>query len=666
MRQGFYQKIATTGIRNNRKMYLPYMCITGMFVMIYYIMHYLSDMEYPAGMRGISILRTTMPMACEIVAMFSLIFLFYISTFLLRKRSREFGLYRILGMDKGNLCRIMFHEQLFSGLISIAGGIFCGILCSKLAEMLLYQMFEQPVSYAFHIPWTAVCSTATIYAGIQLVLLIKAMWIVRRSNPLTLFSDSRTGEKPPKANWLLAIAGVIILAIAYYMAVTIENPLSAFTKFFIAVLLVIIATYLLFIAGSVAFCKLLQKDKRFYYHQKHFVPISSMVYRMKRNGAGLASICILSTIVLVTVSCISCLYFGTEKTVRDMYPYDIELELVSNDLNISEIQDKLETQFSAYEDQITEETSFFSAQTVSIIDHDTLTIPEEIDWTLSADHIRAIVVLSTEDYTKLTGEQVSLQPQECLLYPSGTSYPYDTLTIAGGTTYTVKEVLQQFDSDFSIDSVIASFILVVPDLDTFCGPFEGMESSLGNPLIPIYWEYAFHLTCDHNKQIQLSAQMKQEVEQLLPENTALTWTSYAEELEDSQGANASLFFIGGLVTLVFFCATVLIIYYKQISEGYEDERNFAIMQRIGMKKTEIHQAIRTQMRMVFLLPVLFAGIHMLFAFGFTSKILMLFGIFDTSYMALVTFFSFIGFAILYAIIYRITTESYYQIVSAAH
>lgn len=664
MKQGFYQKIAATGIRNNRKMYLPYMLVTGMFVMIYYIMYYLSVMEYPEGMRGINILRTTMPMACDIVALFSLIFLFYISTFLLRRRSKEFGLYRILGMNKSNLCRILVHEHMLSGLLSITGGVLCGILCSKLAELLLYQLLLQPVSYAFFLPWKGIGITAAIYAAIELVLLVKAIWIVRRNNPLALFSGSRIGEKPPKANWLLAIAGLLLLATAYYMAVAIQNPVAAFTQFFIAVLLVIVATYLLFIAGSVALCKLLQTNKRFYYNRKHFVAVSSMVYRMKRNGAGLASICILSTIVLVTVSCISCLYFGTEKEMRDQYPYDIQLEIEANDADIPAIQKALQAKFAPYQGQIHDTISFFNTQSIGILNGSTLELPQTMIGTGFLQQIRILVAFSPEDYAKLTGHQVSLAQNECLLYPGDTVYTEDTLTIGSALTYQVKEILPEFDSVFSIDNVVSAFFLVVPDLDAFCSAFAGQLDSLGAPLVPLYWNYGFQLNCDHDSQMALSDRMKQDAEEILPDGTELLWSCYAEELEYTKGSSASLFFIGCLIAVVFFFATVLILYYKQISEGYEDQRNFAIMQRIGMQKAEIHQTIRTQMRMIFLLPVLFAGIHMLFAFGFTSKILMLFGLFDTSYMAWITGFSFIGFAILYTIVYRLTTESYYQIVSS--
>lgn len=327
MRGSFYFKLAQEGIRKNRRLYIPYLLTGAVMAMMSYIIFFLSSSEMLEHMKGGGVLRTLLPVGSVVIATFSLMFLFYSSSFLIRQRYREFGLYHVLGMDKKDLSKIIFWENLISAVVSIVSGLFFGILLSKFAELVMHNLLLEEVNYNFRIDFASAGKVVILFCGIFILLYLRSCHKVRSSNSLELLHSANVGEKPPKANWLFAVAGVVLLAAAYYIAVSIKQPLTALMWFFVAVIMVIIATYLLFITGSVALCRLLQKNKRYYYQPNHFVSVSSMVYRMKRNGAGLASICVLITMVLVMLSATLALYIDAEDSLLQLYPKDISMRL---------------------------------------------------------------------------------------------------------------------------------------------------------------------------------------------------------------------------------------------------------------------------------------------------------------------------------------------------
>ena len=330
MKLGFYPKLAWSGMRKNSKLYVPYTLAGAGMAALFYIISYLSSSESLLMVGGGGNIAIILGMGKFVIAVFSLLFLFYTNSFLVRRRYKEFGLYNVLGMNKMNISRILLWETLINALISIGGGVLLGIVFSKLAELGLLNMIGSDVDFTLGVSAVAIIFTVGLFGAIYLLIYLNAVIRINLSSATELVKSETAGEKPPKANWLLGIAGVVILGAAYYIAVSIKSPLTAITLFFFAVIMVIIATYLVFIAGSVLMCRILQKNKGYYYKKNHFVSVSSMSYRMKRNGAGLASICILATMVLVMISSTTCLYFGTEDSLRARYPRNVNVSVWYN------------------------------------------------------------------------------------------------------------------------------------------------------------------------------------------------------------------------------------------------------------------------------------------------------------------------------------------------
>ena len=323
MSRSFYVKLAWTGIRKNKRLYLPYILTCVGMVMMYYIVCFLSVSPILATLPGGDDVLWMLQLGTWVVGFFALIFLFYTNSFLMRRRKKEFGLYNILGMGKRNLARILIWENLIIAFIAIAGGLVAGILFSKVAELGMVNILSADVSFSLTVDLRTIGLVLVLFSAIFLLIFLNSLRQIHLSKPIELLRSENVGEKPPRANWVLAVLGVLLLGGAYWLAVTIQDPVSALVWFFVAVLMVIAATYLLFIAGSVVLCKLLQKRKKYYYKPNHFVSVSSMVYRMKRNGAGLASICILCTMVLVTLSTTVCLYVGLEDSLQSQHPRQI-------------------------------------------------------------------------------------------------------------------------------------------------------------------------------------------------------------------------------------------------------------------------------------------------------------------------------------------------------
>ena len=333
MKTGFYPKLAWSGIRKNSRLYTPYILTCTGMVMMFYIISFLYNSEAVRTMRGGGTISVTMGLGQGVIGIFALIFLFYTNSFLIRRRKKEFGLYNVLGMGKRNIARILACETVITAVISIAAGLVCGIALSKLAELCLINIMLGSVSFSFSVSLDSIIVSVVLFAAIFLLVFLNDLRQIRFSNPAELLRGESTGEKPPKANWAVGIIGAVVLAAAYYIAVSIKEPLSAMLWFFVAVIMVIAATYMLFIAGSVVMCRALQKKKSYYYKANHFVSVSSMVFRMKRNGAGLASICILATMVLVMISSTTCLYFGVEDSLSQRYPTDLGVRIGLRDLD---------------------------------------------------------------------------------------------------------------------------------------------------------------------------------------------------------------------------------------------------------------------------------------------------------------------------------------------
>ena len=444
MKFGFYFRLACTGIRKNKQLYLPYILTCVGMVMMFYILSYLTWSPILLEMRGGRTMSSVMAFGRVVVAVFALIFLFYTNSFLIRRRNKEFGLYNILGMNKRNIGRILCWESALVALISLTAGLGLGMLFSKLAELCLIHILNSKVTYSLSIAAHGVGETLAVFLAIFILILLVSLGRIRLSRPLDLLKSESTGEKPPKANWVLAVIGLVLLGVSYYLAVWIKEPITAMAMFFVAVVMVILATYLLFIAGSVALCRLLQKSKRYYYKPNHFVSVSSMVYRMKRNGAGLASICILCTMVLVMLSSTGSLFIGGESSLRQLFPTDIYTTLYfgspydCSEENLALAREKLEAAsggaaVDAYEYTI------YSTGGLLLSDGTTILNSDEAE-VYSYDDLRTFYLFPLTDYNRLNDENVSLEPGQALIYSDGKDYPYDTLTLEGCDPLQVETV----------------------------------------------------------------------------------------------------------------------------------------------------------------------------------------------------------------------------------
>ena len=683
MKRTLYLKLAWSGMRKNRRLFVPYLLTCVGMVMMTYIIAYLVYSPVLIGARGGNNLMMILSLGRIVVGVFSLLLLLYSSIFLQRRRQKEFGLYNILGMRKRDVARILVWESLLTYLAALLAGLALGMLFSKLAELLLLRIIRGEVGYALRLSAHGVAETAVIFGAIFLLILLVSLARLRLSSPLQLLRSEAVGEKPPKANWAIALLGALLLLAAYAVAVSsIQDPVTAMLAFFIAVLAVILATYLLFIAGSVALCRLLQKRRGYYYRASHFVSVSSMAYRMKRNGAGLASICILSTMVLVMLSSTSCLFIGGENALARQYPYDLSLTLRFREGEDATPQtlEKLRGTVLSVSDGSETETAFYTAVTLSGMLGEGGELRfwrgENENYFSLQQRARLLVitVLSLEDYRRLGGEGEAPGEGELLVYSDGKPYPYPALSFGDGLDFKVTGRLDSFPTlggyqDTSADNCY----FVTADFDAFRETLSAAarraEQASFAVMLPEYAQYGcFNTTADEQTQAQMLDALYQGSHALMfdPEVGELLGVSVAARAEarsDFLTLNGSLFFLGILLSLVFMSAAVLIIYYKQVSEGYEDVGRFDIMQKVGMTKADIRRSINAQVRTVFFAPLLLAGLHLCFAFPLIWKILRMCGIRNLSLLLGTNVLCFLVFALFYIVVYRVTARVYYHIVS---
>lgn len=656
-----YRHLAWDGIRKNSRLYVPYL-LTGVgAVSFFYILVALSRL--PEGtLPGSGSVQVILNLGSFVLWVFSLLLLFYTHSFLIRRLNREFALYNVLGMGKRDIARILCWETLLSGGISLAGGLALGILLSKLAELGLLRMVGAATDMVYRVSAGGLLLTLGLYAGIFLLILISSLVRVGRSTAVQLMRSQAEGEKPPRANWALAVLGILLLAGAYYLAITIREPLAALTWFFIAVLMVILATYLLFISGSVALCRLLQRNPRFYYRKRHFVSVSSLVYRMKRNGAGLASICILGTMVLVMLSSTTCLYFGAEDSLRTRYPRDENItayfpDRASQSGDLTSLRTAVADAVSRSGMSAANVWEYRSVSSVMTL-RDGVLSPNE-----GFGNPVDVTLIPLADYNAAMGTDLTLSQGQVYVCRSRTGYQGTSLTLQNGPTWQVAGLLDNFSPSGSDSaSVVTQLWLIVPDLSAADALEQVMNRA--NMGVSRSWSCGFDLGQEpaRDEGDPVAAAIR---EALVSRQDDIRFNveSLSENRDDFYGSYGSLFFLGILLSVGFSLAAVLIIYYKQISEGYEDQARFDIMQKVGMTRRDIRSSINSQLLLVFFLPLLLAGLHLVFAFPFVHKLLLLFNLWNTRLLVGTTAASFLAFAVLYTLVYRATSTAYYHIVS---
>lgn len=676
MRSSLYPRLAIDGIRKNRRLYLPYILTCTGMVMMHYIINFIATSESLRYIPHAETARSLIGIGGWVIAIFAAIFLFYTNSFLIRRRKKEFGLYNILGMGKKNLAVILLWENLFTALISISCGIGAGIILSKLAELGFINIVEGDISYALSISYKAILISCAVFAAVFVLLYLNALRQISFSSAASLIKSESTGEKPPKGNLIIGVLGVLMLAAAYTVAVLMKNPVSAVYVFTGDVILVIIATFICMISGSVVLCRLLQRKKKYYYNPKHFVSVSSMAYRMKRNGAGLASICILSTMVLVMISSTATLYFGSEDAINRRYPHDfnIKVELPIEEAtvkNISSLRQDISTVASEYNAEILSCEEYRCATISGLITGSSVEtdITKAYDISYSFSDVHTFYFIPLADYNAAMNCSETLEKNEALLYSVRSDFSGGELSFNNGSTLKIKKRIDKcVGIGDSMASIVPTIVLIVPDLNTATTGLEKLADYNGDRMLRFNWNYGFDTDLPAEEQLAMNDELENFDFSILKEK--MTFVSlFIESREDNRsdfmGTFGGLFYLGILLSIVFIFAAVLIIYYKQISEGYEDQARFEVMQKIGMTKTEIRRSINSQLLTVFFLPLLGAGMHLSFAFPIIKRLLLLFNLDNAPLFAAATLICFALFALFYTVVYRITSKAYYKIVSGA-
>ena len=670
MKSGIYFKLAFDGIRKNRKLFLPYIGAGAGMVMMSYIIFFLTENERILSLKGGEAIHNTLGFGCSVMAIFSCIFLFYTNSFLIRRRKKEYGLYGVLGMGKRQLVAVCFFENLLVTVFSLFFGLVFGITFSKFAELGLVNIASGQADFSFSLEPSAILKTAVTFTAIFVLVFLNSARQMRFSDTVVLLKGENTGEKPPKGNIFLGIIGFLALGWAYYIAVTIEDPVSAMVWFFAAVVAVIIATYLLMISGSAALCRVLKKNRKYYYNKNHFVALSSMAYRMKRNGAGLASICVLSTMVLVTVATTASMFFGAEDSIRVNYPRQINVRC-----NSQGGIEKADESFEALKNKVAEETEKRGSALIntreirylyaagSITDSTAYCSRSTEGFFSDLSFVREFLIVPEDYYGRITGESVDVSDGVCAVRTIECDYKQSEISFNGGPAFKVADsskINRRFFPEWAGSS--GCIIVVVKNFDDFT---EYMSVSEGNALFSYCCRYGFDTDLSSNAQIELKGYLEEYVSDSNRNYSYTDVSSRAQNEGDFYGTFGGLFYLGILLSIVFALAAVLIIYYKQISEGYEDSGRFEIMAKVGMTDKEIKSSINSQLLTVFFVPLLLSGLHLAFSLPMIKKILELFGLTNTEQFLLTAGLFFAVFALFYVVVYKLTARAYYGIVSRA-
>lgn len=642
MNNFIYEKLAVTNLKNNRKTYVPYIFTGVLTVMMFYIIDALS--------RGKGITQDTLKICLQyatgVIVVFAVIFLFYTNSFLIKRRKKEIGVYNILGMGKRHIARMMAVETILTAGISILGGLVFGIIFGKLMYLLLLKILHNSVDMQFSVNGTAIVQTVILFAGIFLLTYLYNILQIQLVNPVELLHGGNQGEKEPKSRWLLVIIGVAALGNGYRIALTTEAPLEALLKFFIAVICVIIGTYALFIAGSIVVLKMLRKNKAYYYNPKHFTSVSGMIYRMKQNGAGLANICVLSTMVLVMVSTTVSLYAGMEDILDSRFPRDVSIVCKQADVDHEEIIERLlKEQCEKAGVKITDRVWYRYGSMNAVLKGDKL---ENVNQYYPDNHFYYVEMMTQDEYNRIEKRNVSLEEQEILTYTTNGKCGKKQINIAG-QNYQVKKELSEMTSQPKSTAEIYKTLYIV---------FANAEQI--ERIEPFSYADKFNLKGDDGKQKETLEQIQNEFYEKFPDGTMESRMLSRSSFYELYGG---LFFIGIYLGSMFIMATVLIIYYKQISEGYDDRERYQIMQKVGMSKKEVKRSIRSQVLSVFFLPLVVAVIHVAVAFKVMTKILGVLNLTNVSLFAVCTIITIAVFAVFYIIVYSITAKEYYRIVN---
>ncbi|MFD1672129.1 FtsX-like permease family protein [Agrilactobacillus yilanensis] len=655
----FFVKLAFQNLRKNKRAYLPFFISMIFLVALNTVAQLIITNPDMAKLPGGASAQMMFGLGGNIIIIFSVIFAIYTNSFLLKQRQREFGLYNVLGMGKRELYRLVFWENVFSYLMSIIAGLITGFVFGKLSFLILRKLLGAQSAFGFHVAGSVYLLVTVMFLIIYILLLLIDILRIRRTNPIELLHSDRSGEKEPKSRWLITIIGLLTLGTGYYWAVTIKTPLDAISLFFVAIVLVIIGTYCLFIAGSVTLLKFLKHRPNFYYKANHFISVSNMIYRMKQNAAGLASICILSTMVLVTMATTVSLYIGRADTVTSLYPYDLSIQvnepgtttsLKAVDKAIADAQDKYpnvkiteKNRVSVYEVPFTKK-----AQGYQTLD------PNK---SYNADTIN-MQFITTQTYERLAKDKANISGHQVIAYPVRGSLPGRHFQI-NGTDLVVQRTIHSLPNFKQQRTPIDMILLVMPNqasIDKILKAAYPGQAASQAPTVKTFFDFK---APNHKTRIAFKDTIKKD---LAKTHTTAFLESKDEYEETSNYITGGFLFLGIIFGIAFTLATALIIYYKQVSEGLDDKKRFEILQKVGMDRKAIKKVIHSQIMTVFFFPIIMAIIHLVFAFSFIKNLLLVFGLVNGDLILWTTIATVAIFVIIYFIVYQLTAKAYYKIV----
>lgn len=662
----FYPKLALTNIEKNKQTYLPFVLMSMLTIMLFYMMDSLIENTTIKNMNGGENVQAMLKIGMWVCIIFSVIFLFYINSFLIKRRTKEFGLYNILGMEKRHIARMMFYETLYVAVAGIVGGIITGIVFNKLIFLLLMKLLKVDSIPKYQLPFQSVTKTIIFFGAEFLLILIYNILKVHLTKPVELLKGDKIGEKEPKAKWIIALIGVVTMGAGYKFALTVKDPIKAFTLFLFAVILVIIGTYMLFISGSIVLLKLLKKNKKFYYNPKHFTVISGMIYRMKQNAVGLANICILSTMVLISVATSASLYVGINDSIRSSCPRDISVSAYYNKNDKRQIvRDGIDRINKENNIDAKDEFEYENVTEIYNVQEKGVFIRENgyNGSLMSSDNEVYFMTMTTDEFNRITGLSESISDTQAIIYAEDDIID-DTITFIDGNMKSKLDIAKRLDNIDEYKEKIGYFegvgiaskfvILVINDYDLI---YEFPENKI------------YYYSINYNTGLS-----KDENEKIIGDIYDYEWSKNdinvrANEIYDVRESIEQLYggflFIGIFVGILFLMATTLIIYYKQISEGYEDKQRFEILKKVGMSDKEVKRTIKNQIVLVFFLPVIVSAIHVAVSFRIIKIILSMLSMGESPMYLLCTIVTVVVFCIIYTIVYGITAKTYYRIVKGA-
>lgn len=682
MSGGLFFKLASDNIKKNRKIYAPYILTSIGITMMFYIITSLALDNDLGSFFGASTLLLVLRLGQIVVGAFAIIFLFYTSSFLMKRRKTELGLYSVLGMEKKHVTMVLAWESVIVWVRSVLTGLISGVLFGKLSETLLLRLIGEDINYDFNIDIKAVVITVIFFAAVFAAIFLTNTASLVRANTIELLYSSSKGEKEPRANYILGIGGFVMLVSGYYIAQRVESAIDAVVFFFVAVMLVIGGTFCVMIAGSVALLKTLKKNKAYYYSTNHFISTSSMIFRMKKHGAGLASICILSTMVLVMISSTACLYIGFGDMFDKIYPREVQLNVAftgPDDNTIENAQAEIEhikrtaaaeNGFIPQNEMKYEVCDFWGEINEGEV------VPADCDFGMVKTHMIAVPL---EDYNRNSNNNSRLEKNQVYISCKGIRYRNDEITI-GTEKYEVKDNLKELEMrGEDVVDIYDTVYIIMPDREsveklyrTLCTQMNDKSSSVS---LEVYTAFDTDITREGGSKVEFLKTLRDDLYSMADDDfyegmnyetaSVNVQVRTGEEEEGFMEVYGGLFFLGILLSILFTGALIIIMYYKQVTEGYDDCARFEVLRKVGMSTKEIRKTINSQVLTVFFIPLVVTGIHMVFAFHIISLLINAMGVFNNELLIVISAAAFIVFAVIYVIAYKITSGAYYRIVSGS-